>query len=307
MLPPMHIEFGSLIAWILVLATCGMPIAAAALSLVRFIRQNRGRGKAPVNDRLLRPPGHTLRIKLDRFDEKFTAAVVQLLLISATLLVLLWVIPRIVQGSPARLLSFAGALALSAGISWYIARRVRAALVQGRNDTLGYRGELCAGQELNELMRNGCFVFHDVPGDGAWNIDHVVVAPSGVFAVETKTRSKPVNVEGRKNYEVWYDGKELEFPTWKDRHGLEQAEQNARWLSKFLSGAMAETIKAVPVLVLPGWFVSRRPNTPMNAVLVLSLNGARKYLLDYRGPSLTERQMSQIAHHLEQRCRDVEF
>ena len=54
---------------------------------------------------------------------------------------------------------------------------------------LGYDGELAVGQELNQLMSDGYRVFHDFPADN-FNIDHIVVGKKGVFAVETKARSK---------------------------------------------------------------------------------------------------------------------
>jgi hypothetical protein len=47
--------------------------------------------------------------------------------------------------------------------------------------------------------------------------------------------------------------------------------------------------------------------TAETGILVLSLKAVRKVLLDWRGTSLTNRQMEQIAHQLDQRCRDVEF
>jgi hypothetical protein len=37
----------------------------------------------------------------------------------------------------------------------------------------GYDAELAVGQELDKLMREGAWVFHDVPGEN-FNIDHVV-------------------------------------------------------------------------------------------------------------------------------------
>jgi hypothetical protein len=55
---------------------------------------------------------------------------------------------------------------------------------------LGLDAELAAGQELDQLMRHGAFVFHDYPAE-KFNIDHVVICESGVFAVETKARMKP--------------------------------------------------------------------------------------------------------------------
>jgi len=54
----------------------------------------------------------------------------------------------------------------------------------------GYDAELSVGQELNQLMRQGAVVFHDLPADG-FNIDHVLISALGVFAIETKEYTKP--------------------------------------------------------------------------------------------------------------------
>ena len=59
--------------------------------------------------------------------------------------------------------------------------------------TKGLRGEEYTGQELNFLMRDGAYVFHDIPYKYG-NIDHVVVCQSRILAVETKAYSKPQNL-----------------------------------------------------------------------------------------------------------------
>jgi hypothetical protein len=56
------------------------------------------------------------------------------------------------------------------------------------------------GQFLERLRDDGARVFHDVPGEG-FNLDHVVISPHGLCAIETKTYSKPwpeakITVEG---------------------------------------------------------------------------------------------------------------
>src|SRR5262249_477584 len=77
---------------------------------------------------------------------------------------------------------------------------------------LGYRGERAVGEELNRLMLDGCRVFHDVPLSKSGNLDHVVVAPSGVYAIETKTQVKRRSAESQAADEVVYDGICLTFP-----------------------------------------------------------------------------------------------
>lgn len=44
---------------------------------------------------------------------------------------------------------------------------------------LGLLGERAVGEELNHLMRQGAYVFHDVPTASYGNADHVVIAPKG--------------------------------------------------------------------------------------------------------------------------------
>ncbi len=53
---------------------------------------------------------------------------------------------------------------------------------------LAYDGEVAVGQELQYLTDH--VAFHDFQA-GTFNIDHILVGASGVYAVETKARSKP--------------------------------------------------------------------------------------------------------------------
>src|SRR5690606_15806737 len=66
----------------------------------------------------------------------------------------------------------------------YVGRKKLISLRQGRD------GEKAVGQYLERLRVDGAHVFHDVPGQ-KFNLDHVVIAKSGIYVVETKTYSKP--------------------------------------------------------------------------------------------------------------------
>ena len=79
---------------------------------------------------------------------------------------------------------------MSIGFLTYFGVRLNKAYVQRHKEQLGLDCERSVGQELNQLMLDGCRVFHDVQADN-FNIDHVVIAENGVFAIETKGRSKP--------------------------------------------------------------------------------------------------------------------
>lgn len=54
----------------------------------------------------------------------------------------------------------------------------------------GMLAERITGMQLNRLVASGCIVLHDLPAAG-FNIDHVVIAPRGVYAVETKSVRNP--------------------------------------------------------------------------------------------------------------------
>jgi len=115
-------------------------------------------------------------------------------------------------------------------------------------------------------MRYGAVIFHDLPADG-FNIDHVAVTPKGVYAVETKGRSKPNMNRGTEDAKVVYYGKTFHFPGWSESSPLEQARYQEIWLARWLISAVGETVAVTPVLALPGWFVDRKGRSD---VLVIS-------------------------------------
>jgi len=166
---------------------------------------------------------------------------------------------------------------------------------------LGFHGERVVGEHLNRLMLDGCEVFHDLEVEAKWNIDHIVVSPRGVFVVETKTRRKPTGENGHK---LIFTGTDLEFPTWKDQHGLKQAADNARWLANFLTKSTGERVEVTPILTFPGWWVERQGK---NTVNVLNPKEIRGVVTDNRLPLLDEGQRKRICFQLEQKCRNVDL
>lgn len=194
-------------------------------------------------------------------------------------------------------------LATVAGLAWSISRLLRVAN-QLRNYNLGFHGERAVGEEINQLMRDGCHVFHDLPMEPYGNIDHVIVAPSGVYAVETKTRRKRKAPPGKKDHVVFYDGDSLEYPHCKDSHGLQQARQQADRLRIFLTKAVGEPVKVIPILTLPGWFITNRVKPEMQVVTPKVI---RSVVLNVGSQTLPPQLIQRIVHQLDQKCRDVEL
>lgn len=276
---------------------------AVVFSLIAM-RKVRG-VRRPVKERMLRPAGTSLSERVDELSENMfiwymMAIFVPVGVASWTALGLSLMAPV-----PASTAWAAVTLALVTFIlpAWplvEVARRLS-------NYRLGLSGERAVAEQLQELVRMGCYVFHDLQPDKTWNIDHIVVAPDSVLVVETKTRRMRGRENGKAAHEVVFDGRELHFPNWSDRHGLQQAERNASWVRDFLGKALGERVKVEPVLALPGWMVKRKGR---GAVYVVNPKEIRA-LVRARGiHAITpeqEKRMKQIAFALEQKCRDVEF
>jgi len=64
--------------------------------------------------------------------------------------------------------------------------KLRPKLARIKNIKQGRDGEKAVGQYLENLRQEGAKVFHDIRGDN-FNVDHVVIGPTGLFVIETKT------------------------------------------------------------------------------------------------------------------------
>lgn len=136
----------------------------------------------------------------------------------------------------------------------------------------GWLAEQVTGQQLNRLVALGCQVLHDLPTE-AGNIDHVVIAPRAVYAVETKSFRKPRGVTDdpmHPGHKVIYDGKGLRFPDFATAKPIEQASRQAQWLRRTLRDALGRDVTVVPALALPGWWVDRTEESKRSEVVVFS-------------------------------------
>jgi hypothetical protein len=121
-----------------------------------------------------------------------------------------------------------GAITGGCFIAYYLQRIFRL-IPKRRSLKTGLEGEQAVAEELNKLMFNGYHVYHDFPAE-KFNIDHIIIGPAGVYAVETKTRSKKKADRGKPSAEVTYDGNRLTFPGGYDINSLAQARNQASWV-----------------------------------------------------------------------------
>lgn len=285
------------------LPTLAMMLGIAIVIGFAFLaraRLGQARRKSPFTGQFLREPGHTLSAQLDDGYQDLMGYFMMGMMLPL-MFIAIPLSTASLTGKPvtAGVWGFYGLLALVM-LSWLGFKTYRKVESLGRL-RLGYEGEVGVGQELNQLMRQGYRVYHDFPAEG-FNIDHVVIGRSGVFAVETKGRAKPDTGDGRKDARLNYDGQALHFPGWVERAPIEQAERQAQWLCKWLHSAVGELVPVVAVIVVPGWFINQT-----KPAKVLMYNGKRpdKVFPCYVGKSLEPAMVQRIAHQVEARCRDV--
>ncbi len=279
-------------------AICLAPVAYIFFQIVHQKRKRHLESKSPFSGLLMRPAGEGVRLKIqelyDGLDDYYYKAITAPLLLGGFFFLLF-------HGRDLSLPEFAVAavgVIAAVGTSFGIwGRRIPSMI---RDYELGFQGERYVGEELNQLLKDGFRVFHDLEFDD-FNIDHVVVGQSGVYAIETKTRRKTIGEKGKAENKVVFDGARLNFPWGWDTHGLEQAKRNADYLATWLSSATGEKVKVEAILTLPGWWVER---TGRNPVHVVNTKEIPKIFIT-KPPILSPEQIQRICHQIEQKCRNL--
>lgn len=270
------------------------------ISLVIFRRKARER-RSPLTVKLLRGPGEGLRTGIEKLSEQIDSAYFNLLMISLPPLILLWVFSYL-GGNKVQFWQLALVCILYVSLIVWAIKNFLQLLEQRRNLYLGLDCELAVGQELNFLMRDGYYVYHDFPAE-SFNIDHVAVGPHGIFAIETKGRGKPDKGRGSHDATVIFEDNVLKFPDWEDRKFIEQARRQASWLKSWVSKAIGEDVEVQAVLALPGWYIERKAKSD---VIIYNGKSPQAWVRAQRKGRLNDNQIKRINHQLEQRCRDVE-
>ena len=184
-------------------------------------------------------------------------------------------------------------------LGWCLWRLVSHAR-QARRYREGLDAELAVAQSLMPLVAEGGLVFHDFPCD-RFNIDHIVVGRSVVFAIETKSRRKP-SEKGRESARVIYDGTKLTFPTSHETKPVGQARYQAEWLTKFLASGAGEAVRVVPVVALPGWYVESTQRGRPDVLVTNCNNPLFLLMMDKKyGPPMSESLRKRVAHALFER------
>jgi hypothetical protein len=217
--------------------------------------------RSPLKQKPLRNPGESLHEETQRFiDDRLLPPLIMAVFAVSFAAYEWW---RWLTSTPPRPVIVTLTAALIVAYAAYKTVHLRPRLKSMR---LGLEGEKAVGQSLEALRSQGCRVFHDILAEG-FNIDHVVIGPKGVFAIETKTFSKPARGETVAKY----DGDKILFNGLKpDRNPVTQARAVRSWVSDFLFKTTARRWPVRGVVILPGWFVERLPEAKRSDVWVLN-------------------------------------
>ena len=204
------------------------------------------KNKSPLKSKRRRLPGQSLddQIKDRALDGLLGPLFGAIIFVSLALLE--W--SRVLTGTQPQPIIFSFLALVAAG---YAAYRFWRHVPELKRLKLARDGELEVAEILDSLRPSGYHVLNDLLGP-TFNIDHVVIGPSGLYTVETKTRMKPA----RGNAKVLFDGNKVLVDGWApDRDPVTQARAQAGGLRAVLRESLAREIQIRPVIVFPGWWV----------------------------------------------------
>jgi hypothetical protein len=248
---------------------------------------------------LLRIPGGSLLVRLDNLNEQINLYLVYVITLPLIIYSALISYSYFQAEQPSPTVIWISSI-ISVALIAYMAFNLVKLLSCRKDIRLTYEGELAVGQELNQLMLHGYRVYHDFPAD-TFNIDHIIVGSKGVFAVETRTRSKGATRDRSQEATVTYDGRMLTFADATDFETVEQAEQQADWLSQWLGAATGEPIAVRAIVTLPGWVVKR---TSADGIPVVNPGQFASLFEHIKPRPLSETMLNRIKDQLEQKCRN---
>jgi hypothetical protein len=129
-----------------------------------------------------------------------------------------------------------------------------------------YENKLITGQAISAFSSSGYAIFHDFH-HGDVIVDHLLVGPKGIFAIQTITHESPPISDDPAKCIVQYNGRVLHFGENQSNHqAIDRAEATAEALSEWLSEPLEEPVAARAILSLPGWAVKRIAADGMPAV-----------------------------------------
>jgi hypothetical protein len=291
----------------IVLLVSTLIALAVIISFKVWHKARRRRAPLAGRDSVGHLPGHALLDRIRHHEDGLGRAVFTCIF-AMPLMFMVWASYRVpwdeVEWDVAAWMFLFGASALFA---WGMFDYVRHYKQRERAQD-GWTAEQVTGQQLNRLIAQGCHVLHDLPAE-AGNIDHIVIGPRGVYAVETKSFRKPKGVtEDPKHpgHQVRYDSACLRFPDFTTRAPLEQAARQARWLERTLRNALGRAVPVIPALALPGWYIVKSDEGKKADVQVFTPMGRGAEFMAWQPDTLDDAHRREVARILAARYPSID-
>lgn len=247
--------------------------------------------RTPLKDRPLRSPGQSLDEQRQDLVNDYLLWPMVFAVIMIVFAALEWLRYYRPQAPSPGIFSVVAATALG-----FAAYRIYTARPRLHSLKLGRDGEKVVGQFLETLRDRGYRVFHDVVG-GNFNLDHVLIGPSGIFTVETKTYRKP---EGRTH--IVFDSETILVDGYApDRDVVIQAKAQASWLRELLTESTGRKFAVRSAIVFPGWFVDY--TGPKERTMWVLNPKALPTFLDHEPAQLSREDVQLVAFHLSRFVR----
>ena len=243
--------------------------------------------KSPLKRPNRRRPGQSLDDEIRVVRDKFFSEGVVPAIVAVILTVFEWL--RWSLGAPPNPTLY-GVIALI--VLCWTASRYKQSKEKIRRLTLGRDGEQAVGQALDVLRPDGYVVFHDIQGEN-WNIDHVLVGPSGVYTIETKTLMKPKRGDAK----IHYRGTSLSNKTKDLSEHLIQAKAQSKTIKNILDEYAYGDYPVHPVILFPGWYIENTADSHGD-VWVLEPKAFLKWVRNAQ-PKLSEQSRKNIKQVLD--------
>ena len=250
--------------------------------------------KSPLKNKPLRVPGESGEGQIQNLLED--EILFPLLFIGVFMILALYEWLRYYNPSPPHPYFMTGTWVIVTTLSSY---KIRKGIRKGKKFRQGIEGEKEVGQQLEQLRETGAKVFHDIQGPN-FNVDHVVIHPSGIYVIETKTLSK----REREDQHLFYDGKVIRLDDKPlPRDPLEQVEANLRWLGGQLKSSTGKEFHMKSIVLFPGWFIEHSIAPWHSDIWVLSPNALPKILNKEPQDRLPPEDLNLASYHLERMIR----
>ena len=173
------------------------------------------------------------------------------------------------------------------------------------NWKLGMAGEYITEQYLADaIRRDDWHVFHGFRPDNYGDIDHIVISPKGIFAIEVKA-SRGEKVRQNDKGELFLDDTPLH--KWNPaEQATENAERLSRWIAKEKELKLSVSVR--PIVCYPDKRVRySKSGVSVSGVIVMNPENLTTFFQNTKdSDSMTEERIQKIATAIEKNMREQE-